>query len=63
MGKYLGAYLSDNLLNYISRESKGKTAERGDGGAQERWRMGIGTLEHLASRQKVSGSGKSILKV
>ncbi len=35
------------------------TAERGDGGAHERWRMGIGTLEKLVSRQKVSGSGKS----
>ncbi len=28
------------------------TAERGDGGAQERWRTGIGTLDQRVSRQK-----------
>ncbi len=33
--------------------------EHGDGGAQELWRMAIGKLEQLVSRQKVSGSGKS----
>ncbi len=30
-----------------------ETAERGDGGAVERWRMGIGTVEQLVSRQSV----------
>ncbi len=28
------------------------TAERGDSGAQERWRTGTGTQEQLVSRQK-----------
>ncbi len=55
MGKSLGTYLSDNVLflfQGIKREQWSmKTAER--------WKMGIGTLEQLVSRQKVSRSGKS----
>ncbi len=62
MGKSLGACLSDNvlfLLQGIQREQRSME----HGGAQERWRMGIETLEQLVCRQKVSESDKSTWNV
>ncbi len=53
MGKSLGAYLSGNVLfQGIQREQRSVETV-------EHWRTGIGALEQLVSRQKVSGSGKS----
>ncbi len=49
MGKSLEANLSDNVLFLFQGIQKG-TVERG--GAQEWWRMGIGALEQMVSRQR-----------